>query len=133
MRSSEPNSPDTRTTSSTSSSSSPRTFEATWLPWGTPPSTNSSAGDLLIPDAEVLGARDKLHGIDLSKILTPSASIRPGAAVRNVTVQDHGLELALDKTLIEVAKPAIEKGEKVTTRVPCRTLTAPSAACSRTR
>ena len=70
--------------------------------------------DLLVPDAEVLGSRDKLHGIDLSKILTPSASIRPGAAVRNVTVQDHGLELALDKTLIEVAKPAIERGEKVT-------------------
>ena len=70
--------------------------------------------DLLIPDAEVLGSRDKLHGIDLSKILTPSASIRPGAAVRNVTVQDHSLELALDKTLIEAAKPAIERGEKVT-------------------
>jgi len=69
--------------------------------------------DLLTPDEDVLGGRDKLHGIDLSKILTPSASIRPGAATRNVTGQDHGLEFALDKTLIEFAKPAIDNGEKV--------------------
>ena len=70
--------------------------------------------DLLKPDEAVLGSRSKLHGIDLSKILTPSASIRPGAAVRNVTKQDHGLEYALDNELIAAARPAIERGEKVT-------------------
>ena len=69
--------------------------------------------DLLVPDANVLGARSKLHGIDLEKILTPSASIRPGAAVKNVTTQDHGLEDALDISLIKAAQPAISKGEAV--------------------
>jgi len=69
--------------------------------------------DLLEPDEEVMSARGKLAGIDLHRILTPSASIRPGAAVRNIDAQDHGLELALDNELIAAAKPAIERGEKV--------------------
>ena len=70
--------------------------------------------DLLVPDANVLGSRNKLRGIDLTKILTPSAAIRPGAAVRNVTVQDHGLRDALDVTLITHARPAILNGTPVT-------------------
>ena len=62
--------------------------------------------DLLEPDEEVMSARGKLAGIDLHRILTPSASIRPGAAVRNIDAQDHGLELALDNELIAAAQPA---------------------------
>ena len=69
--------------------------------------------DLLVPDADVLGSRSKLNGIDLARILTPSASIRPGAAVRNVCKQDHGLEEALDVALIAAAQPAIQGGALV--------------------
>ena len=69
--------------------------------------------DLLVPDENVLGSRSKLHGIDLARILTPSASIRPGAAVRNVSKQDHGLEQALDVALIAAAQPAIQGGALV--------------------
>ena len=69
--------------------------------------------DLLVPDADVLGSRSKLNGIDLARILTPSASIRPGAAVRNVSKQDHGLEEALDVALIAAAQPAIQGGALV--------------------
>jgi glutamate synthase (NADPH/NADH) len=61
----------------------------------------------------VLGSRSKLNGIDLARILTPSASIRPGAAVRNVSKQDHGLEEALDVALIAAAQPAIQGGALV--------------------
>ena len=69
--------------------------------------------DLMEPDTDIIGERTKLNGIDLSKILTPSASIRPGAAVRNVSKQDHGLEFALDNAIIAAAQPAIKRGEKV--------------------
>ena len=69
--------------------------------------------DLLVPDANVLGSRSKLNGIDLARILTPSASIRPGAATRNVSQQDHGLEEALDVALIAAAQPAIQGGAPV--------------------
>ena len=38
----------------------------------------------------------------------------PGVAIRNVSQQDHGLEHALDITkLLDIAKPALEKQEKV--------------------
>jgi hypothetical protein len=52
-----------------------------------------------------LGERTKLHGIDLARILTPSASIRPGAAVRNVTKQDHGWGRA--EVAQEVLQPSV--------------------------
>ena len=69
--------------------------------------------DLLEADEEVTGARTKLGGIDLSRILTPSAQIRPGAAVRNIQKQDHGLDDILDRKLIAAAQPAIERGMSV--------------------
>lgn len=35
-------------------------------------------------------------GIDVSRILTPAASLRPGAAQTCQTKQDHGLDTGLD-------------------------------------
>lgn len=35
-------------------------------------------------------------GIDVSRILTPAATLRPGAAQTCQTKQDHGLESGLD-------------------------------------
>ncbi|RMF94696.1 MAG: glutamate synthase subunit alpha, partial [Gammaproteobacteria bacterium] len=55
----------------------------------------------------------KADGLDLSPILAPAQKPHPNAEVRCTQEQDHGLELALDNRLIELARPAIERGEKV--------------------
>ena len=55
----------------------------------------------------------KAKGLDLSQILTP-AQIPPeflGSYAQHE--QDHELDRALDNTLMDLAQPAIEKGEKV--------------------
>src|SRR5690606_19336922 len=67
--------------------------------------------------ADRLDTRRALHhwkaaGLDLSRILhmpTPA----PDVAVRHCETQDHGLERALDNTLIAQAGPALERGEPV--------------------
>jgi glutamate synthase (ferredoxin) len=41
-------------------------------------------------------------------------------ATHCVTTQDHGLDKALDMELLELAKPALERGEKVTLDLPIR-------------
>ncbi|KAK9817844.1 hypothetical protein WJX72_002960 [[Myrmecia] bisecta] len=63
--------------------------------------------DMLKVDEEVIAANHKLSGIDLSKILTPAATLRPGAAQRCIQKQDHGLETGLDVHLIPQCKPAL--------------------------
>lgn len=45
--------------------------------------------------------------VDLSKMLTPAASLRPTAAQRNVMKQDHGLETGLDVHLIPHCRAAL--------------------------
>ena len=40
----------------------------------------------------MVAGNPKLAGIDLSRVLTPAASLRPGAAQRCVQKQDHGME-----------------------------------------
>jgi glutamate synthase domain-containing protein 3 len=59
----------------------------------------------------------KAKNLDLSAILhKPQTS--PNVAIRNVQKQDHGLEAALDNKLIELAKPALERGEPVRAELP---------------
>ena len=54
----------------------------------------------------------KASKIDLSKILyKPEAG--PGVAIRNCERQDHGLDKALDRIIIEQAKPALEERRPV--------------------
>jgi glutamate synthase (NADPH/NADH) large chain len=54
----------------------------------------------------------KAKGLDYSKLLAkPFAS--PGTAIHNRESQDHGLEKALDHTLIAKAAPALEKRKPV--------------------
>ncbi len=54
----------------------------------------------------------KAKGLDFSRILhKPEAG--PGVGVYCTQKQDHGLDKALDHELIRLAKPALEKGEKV--------------------
>jgi len=60
----------------------------------------------------------KAKGIDLSKLLySPPAGPEVGRYCTDV--QDHGLDKSLDiTTLLDLCKPAIEKGEKVTATLP---------------
>ncbi len=61
----------------------------------------------------------KAHGLDYSRIFHLPERL-PGDAVRHCETQDHGLAKALDNKLIELAKPALEKGEKVSIELPIR-------------
>jgi glutamate synthase (NADPH/NADH) large chain len=53
----------------------------------------------------------KASGLDLSPILAPAPE---GAALHQSTLQDHGLDKALDLELIKEAAPALDRGEPVT-------------------
>lgn len=73
----------------------------------------------MVGRAELLRMRDdlrspKLENMDLSLILTPAHSLRPGVATYNVRKQDHRLHVRLDNKLIAESELALEKG------LPCR-------------
>jgi glutamate synthase (NADPH/NADH) large chain len=59
----------------------------------------------------------KASGLNLEPLL-----VRPDvdSALHNTTKQDHGLDAALDNKLIELAQPALTKGEQVTIDLPVR-------------
>ncbi|CAB4667201.1 MAG: glutamate synthase large subunit [Actinobacteria bacterium] len=59
----------------------------------------------------------KTSGLDLTPLLTvPPAS----GALHQTQMQDHGLDRALDNELIDLAQPALLKGEKVRIDLPVR-------------
>jgi glutamate synthase (NADPH/NADH) large chain len=61
----------------------------------------------------------KADGIDLSSILTPIEKPHEDVGTYCTQEQDHGLELALDNLqLLDLAKPAIERGEPVQIELP---------------
>jgi len=80
--------------------------------------------DDLIGRADLLDMRAgiehwKAKGLDFSKIFHQPAV--PAEVPRlHAETQDHGLAKALDLKLIELAKPALEKGQKVTIDLPIR-------------
>jgi glutamate synthase domain-containing protein 3 len=63
----------------------------------------------------------KAKGLDFSKIFaTPKM---PAEVARyNSEKQEHGLEKALDNRLIELSRPALERGERVTIETPIRNI-----------
>ncbi len=61
----------------------------------------------------------KAKGLDYSRIFSHAANA-PGIPLLHCETQDHGLAKALDNQLIELAKPALEKGEKVRIDLPVR-------------
>ncbi|MDX6434476.1 MAG: glutamate synthase large chain, partial [Streptosporangiaceae bacterium] len=61
----------------------------------------------------------KAAGLDLSPILH-RPQLPEGTPLRRTVVQDHGLEKALDNTLIQLAEGAIAYGDKVTLEMPIR-------------
>jgi glutamate synthase (NADPH/NADH) large chain len=77
----------------------------------------------LIGRVDLLEARDAINhwksdGLDLAPILAPAQKPHPNTQIRQTISQDHGLELALDKRLIVMAKDAIENGTRVDFEVP---------------
>jgi len=79
--------------------------------------------DEMIGRADVLEVDDairhwKADGLDLTALLAPAKKPHPGVEVRGMIAQDHGLELALDNQLIELAQPAINYGKPVCIDLP---------------
>jgi glutamate synthase domain-containing protein 3 len=78
--------------------------------------------DEMVGRVDMLDVRDvsahwKARGIDLSQILH-KPDVPAGVAIRCVQPQDHGLEKALDRRLIELARPALERREPVALELP---------------
>ncbi|KAJ3166774.1 glutamate synthase [NADH] [Irineochytrium annulatum] len=78
---------------------------------------------------EMVGRTDMLHvsssltnpkarSLDLSPILTPAFTLRPGVATHNVTKQDHLLSRRRDNQLIELAAEALASGKPTRIEVP---------------
>jgi len=63
----------------------------------------------------------KAKGLDFTRVFY-QPDMPPEVARYNVEKQDHGLERALDHRLIELAAPAIERGEKVSIDMPIRNI-----------
>jgi glutamate synthase (NADPH/NADH) large chain len=63
----------------------------------------------------------KASGLDFSRIFRLPDAPREVARY-HCEQQDHGLEKTLDRRLIELARPALERGEKVTIETPIRNI-----------
>jgi glutamate synthase (NADPH/NADH) large chain len=63
----------------------------------------------------------KVRGLDFSKVFY-MPKMPAGVARFHCEPQTHGLEKALDNRLIELAAPALERGEKVTIETPIRNI-----------
>ncbi len=61
----------------------------------------------------------KANGLDYSRVFQTPVR-KPEEPVRHSEKQDHGLNKALDNQLIELAKPALEKGKTVRIELPIR-------------
>jgi len=77
-----------------------------------------------IGHAEVLEVAEavdhwKTSGLDLSSILYVP-DLAPGAHRSVTTTQEHGLDEALDQTLVQLAGPSIETGERISLDLPIR-------------
>ena len=78
--------------------------------------------DELIGRSDLLDMRKgidhwKAKGLDYSRIFH-RPKVQPGEPVLHCETQDHGLSNTLDNTLIEEAKPALDKGKKVVIKLP---------------
>ncbi len=75
--------------------------------------------DLLDTDRGV--AHWKAKGLDFSRIFH-MPKVPAQVARHHCETQDHGLGKALDQRLIELARPALERGKKVTIEMPIRNI-----------
>jgi glutamate synthase domain-containing protein 2/glutamate synthase domain-containing protein 1/glutamate synthase domain-containing protein 3 len=82
--------------------------------------------DDLIGRADLLDTRRgishwKAKGLDFSKIFH-QPQMPAEVARRHCETQDHGLDKALDNRLVQLARPALERREKVTIETPIRNI-----------
>ncbi|MFC9974084.1 glutamate synthase large subunit [Spirillospora sp. NPDC127200] len=82
-------------------------------------SLDEAIGQVELIDARRAVDHWKASGLDLSPILH-RPELPAGASLRQTAVQDHGLDKALDNTLIQLAEGAIAGGDKVTLELPIR-------------
>ncbi|HWG60632.1 MAG TPA: glutamate synthase-related protein [Streptosporangiaceae bacterium] len=82
-------------------------------------SLDEAIGRVDMLDAERAVGHWKAAGLDLSPLLH-MPDLPDGAARHNTTTQDHGIERALDNTLIQLAEGAVESGDPVTLDLPVR-------------
>ncbi len=80
--------------------------------------------DEAIGHVEMLDTRSaidhwKASGLDISPILY-RPEVPAGTSLRHIVDQDHGLEKALDKSLIDMCADALENGEPVRIQLPIR-------------
>ena len=82
-------------------------------------SLDEAIGHVEALDVEKAVDHWKAAGLDLAPVLH-KPDLPEGAALRNTTTQDHGLDKALDNQLVELAEPALERGEPVRAQVEVR-------------
>ena len=80
-------------------------------------SLDEAIGRVDLIDARPAVEHWKASGLDLSPILHQPMVDGPR---RCVTTQDHGLDRALDRELIPLCAPALERGEPIRARLPIR-------------
>ncbi|SEL27900.1 glutamate synthase large subunit [Nonomuraea pusilla] len=82
-------------------------------------SLDEAIGHVELLDTSAAEQHWKASGLDLSPILH-KPELPEGTPLRRVVPQDHGLEHALDNTLIQLAEGALDHGTPVTLELPIR-------------
>ncbi|HEX8972161.1 glutamate synthase large subunit [Oryzihumus sp.] len=82
-------------------------------------SIDEAVGQVSLLDTDRAVQHWKASGLDLTPILTEVVPM-DGAARHNTAGQDHGLEKALDHTLIQLSQDALQRGEPVRVELPVR-------------
>ncbi len=82
-------------------------------------SLDEAIGHVEMLDTRAAVTHWKASGLDLSPILR-AVAVTQGESLRCTTSQDHGLDRALDRQLIEICAPALASGEPVRAQVPIR-------------
>jgi glutamate synthase (NADPH) large chain len=82
-------------------------------------SIEEAVGRVDLLDTALAVSHWKAEGLDLSPVLHAPAGSGDGP-LHQVTTQDHGLDRALDNTLIQLAEGALEEGRKVRLELPIR-------------
>ncbi|MGL5858448.1 MAG: glutamate synthase large subunit [Angustibacter sp.] len=82
-------------------------------------SLDEAVGRVDLLDTRRAVAHWKASGLDLAPVLA-DVDLPDGTPRRQVAVQDHGLQKALDHTLIEMCQDALERAEPVRVQLPVR-------------
>ena len=78
-----------------------------------------AVGQVTMLDTQEAVGHWKAHGLNLEPVLY-MPDLPEGAARRNTTTQDHGIDRALDNTLIQLAEGALQDGRPVRLELPVR-------------